>query len=372
MIDPELNMLYKNIQEAVKSEDLFGVPERISLEDKDKLTGIIKDIYHRFARIAHPDKYSDEDNKEVATDAFSTLNELYNFALDKIQNGTYGKGFSDDSVNEDNEILIETEKRQYYIKSTLAQGDLSTVYGGECSGTEENEGKIAIKVIEDPADNDLMQNEARILKLLHQEATKFSRHLPVLLDRFKTSDGQAGIIMKRIAGYDLYTIREKYKKGIPSHHIIWIFRRVLSVLGFAHSKGIIHGNIDPSHIMVRPHDHNVFLVDWCYSIYKPAITGQGFKALNEDYSPPEVAQTKPPIPASDLYSLGKCMLYLLGGDPKNESMPDSVDQRIQRFIKFFLRKSPIQRPQDAWEMYLKLDALREEVFGPHQFRVFEM
>jgi len=372
MIDPELNLLYKNIQQAIKTEDLFGVPENISLDDKEKLTEIIKDIYHRYARIAHPDKYPDADTKEVANDAFSSLSELYHIALEKIQTGTYGKGFSDDVVQEENEYVIKTAKRQYCINSTLAQGDLAAIYGGECAGSEDKDWKIAIKVIEDPADNDLMQNEIRILKLLHQEATTYSKHLPVLLDQFKTSEGQLGIVMRRIDGYDLYTIREKYKKGIPPHHIIWVFRRVLSVLGFAHSKGVIHGNIDPSHIMIRPRDHNVYLLDWSYSIFKPGITGQGFKALNEEYSPTEVRQNKPPIPASDLYSLGKCMVFLLGGDTTRHTMPDEVDQRIQRFIKFFLRESAIQRPRDAWEMYRKLDELREEVFGPHRFREFEM
>ncbi len=217
-----------------------------------------------------------------------------------------------------------------------------------------------------------MQNEIRMIKLLHHEASIYSKHLPVLLDQFKTSQGQLGMVMKRLDAYDLYTIREKYKKGIPAHHIIWVFRRVLSVLGFAHSKGIIHGNVEPAHIMIRPRDHNVYLLDWSYSVYKPGTTGQGFKAINEEYSPPEVAQRKPPIPASDLYSLAKCMVFLLGGDIKNNSMPDKVDEKIQRFIQFFLRESPIQRPQDAWKMYRELDDLREDVFGPHRFREFSM
>jgi len=371
MIDPELNMLYKNIQQALKAEDLFGVPQTVSLDDKENLLEIIKDIYHRFARICHPDKFSQEESKDVAHDAFTALNELYNNAKKKIRQGTYGKGYSDE-VFDQSEYLIDTSKRRYCIESTLAQGDLATVYGGTCPGAGEEDMKIAIKVIEDPADNDLMQNEIRILKLLHQEASVYSKHLPVLIDQFKTSEGQMGMIMKRLDAYDLYTIREKYKSGIPSHHIIWIFRRILSILGFAHIKGIIHGNVEPSHIMVRPRDHNVYLVDWSYSIYKPGTTGQGFKALNEDYSPPEVSAGKPPIPASDMYSLAKCMVYLLGGNIHDHSIPDAVDDRIKRFIQFFLRDSAIQRPQDAWDMYRKLDELREDVFGPHRFREFVM
>lgn len=269
-------------------------------------------------------------------------------------------------------FVIATAKRQYRVNRTLAQGDLATLYEGEYGWAGGARGEVAIKIACDPADNDLLQNETRMLRLLQTEPGAYGKHLPVLLDRFKTDQGQTGIVMERIDGYDLYSVREKYPDGIPQEHIVWIFRRALSALGYAHSKGILHGNIEPGHILVRPRDHNVHLVDWCYALYKPSQTGAGFRCLNEEYSPPEVAERQPPIPASDLYSLAKCMVYLLGGDTRRLTLPARVDARLQRFIQFFLRPSPLQRAQDAWEMYGQLDALREEIFGPHRFIEFEM
>ena len=371
MANHELSILHNALAQATSSEDLFGIPQEIPLEDKAALTNAVKEIYYRLAKSAHPDKYKDAEEKELSSECFSLLQDFYQRALDKIENGRYGLGYSDETAQE-SDFTIITAKRKYTIQSTLAQGDLSTVYAGRVMGGDMDAGKIAIKLVEDPADNDLFQNEINILQFFAKEASIYSKHLPTVLDEFKTSEGQLGTIFRQIDAYDAYSIREKYTEGVPQRHIIWMFRRALSLLGYVHSKGIIHGNIEPAHIMVRPKDHNVYLIDWCYSIWKPKATGQGFKCLNEEYSPPEVAAKKPPIPASDLFSLGKSMIYLLGGDIKTNEMPSSVDERIQRFIRFFVKESAIQRAQDAWEMYHELDKLRKEVFGPHQFVEFIM
>jgi hypothetical protein len=119
--------------------------------------------------------------------------------------------------------------------------------------------------------------------------------------------------------------------------------------------------------MVRPNDHNVWLVDWCWSIVNPAQTGESFRCLNEEYSAPEVAEKKSPLPSADLYSLGKCMIYAAGGDPKTGELPEAMDERLARFIKFLVVESPLGRAQDAWALYSRLDRLREELYGPHEF-----
>jgi hypothetical protein len=44
-----------------------------------------------------------------------------------------------------------------------------------------------------------------------------------------------------------------------------------------------------------------------------------------------------------------------------------MDERLQRFLRFFVVESALGRPGDAWDMYKQLDNLREEVFGSHEF-----
>lgn len=366
----ELNQVLASLKDAVRTEDVFGIPAAGT--SSDELRATIKKTFLRLSQLTDPDLYpGDADAKELATEAHALLQAFYEQALGKVQSGEYGRA-PQRGAEANSAASIATTRRHYRIEKALAQGDLATVFEGVCEEGEGEAAKIVIKLVEDPADNDLMQNEARIIKLLHAGEGVQTKHLPVLMDDFRTDDGRIGLVMRRIDGYDLHSVREKYVKGIPPRHIIWLFRRLLSVLGYAHSQGILHGNVDPAHIMIRPSDHNVWLIDWTCSIYKPASTGQGFRILNEKYSAPEVAEKKPPLPSSDLFSAARCMVFALGGNPETAEMPAEVDERIQRFIRFFLKESPMQRAQDAWEMYGMLDDLRAEVYGPHEFIPFEM
>ncbi|MEO7330853.1 MAG: inactive serine/threonine-protein kinase VRK3 [Minicystis sp.] len=259
---------------------------------------------------------------------------------------------------------ISTEQGSYHLTTTVARGDLATVYGGIHRSTGRD---IVLKLADDAADNDLVQTERRVLSLLTSTPSPQQKHLPVVLDQVESGDGRQGTVFERFDGLDLCTLRERLPEGLPERHLIWILRRTLSVLGLAHARGILHGNIEPAHIVVRPRDHNVWLCDWCWAIVEPKRTGQTFRCLNEDYSPPEARERKPPLPSSDLYSLGKTMIYAAGGDPVEKTLPVSMDERVQRFLKFFAYESPLGRPQDAWDMYKQVDNLRKEVFGTHEF-----
>jgi hypothetical protein len=271
-------------------------------------------------------------------------------------------------------FTIRTEKGQYEATAVLSPGDLATVYDARRSSDGAH---VAMKIADDPLDNDLIQAEVSALRILFSEPSPQQKHLPVVLDQVHTRDGRLGTVFEYLDGYDLLKVRERLPRGLPVRHMIWVMRRCLSVLGWAHSRGVLHGNLDPAHILLRAQDHNVWLIDWCYAIVNPAQSGQTFRCLNEEYSPPEVEQRKPPLPSSDLYSLGKCMYYVLGGDPRQKSLPaeplgpfgesEPIDDRIARFLQFCVLESPLSRAQDAWEAYRFLDKLREEIWGPHQF-----
>ena len=369
MIPEELICLAAQIAGASQPEDVFELPKANAV--KKQLITSIKHVFLRLSQIVDPDFYpSSPEARVIASAAFARLKMFYEEAMLKVEAGTYGAAAGPNAERANNGAVITTSSHTYHVERALAQGDLSSVYIGTMEGADQ--GKIVIKVAEDPADNDLMMNELKTLRYLATDPGPYGKHLPQVIEDIRTQDQRTGIIMRFIEGVDLNQIRAKYTGGIPARHIIWIFRRTLSVLGYAHSKGVVHGNIEPTHIVVSPPDHNVFLIDWAYSVYKPAATGQKFRALNEKYSAPEVKEQKPPLPQSDLYSAGKCMIYLLGGNIDTNEMPAEVDERIRRFIQFFVRESPQQRPSDAWAMYHELDDLREKVFGAHQFIEFKM
>lgn len=268
---------------------------------------------------------------------------------------------------------VTTARAAYDLSETIGNGDIATVFGGRVRGQDT---AIALKLADDRADNDLIQHELDTLTLLRaapapSERTAPTQHLPLAIDQMKTADGRLGTVFERVDGIDLVELRRRLPDGVPPRHLIWIMRRALAVLGWAHQCGVLHGNLDPAHIMVRPRDHMLWLVDWSWAVVNPALTGQGFKALNEIYSPPEVAERKPPLPASDLYSLGKCMIFAAGGDPTTRRLPD-MDERLSRFLRFMTLDSALGRPQDAWQTYLQVERLREQIWGAHTFVAFDV
>jgi len=274
--------------------------------------------------------------------------------------------------NSEVDFTVTATGNTYRVQRILAQGDLAMLYRGCCETGARSGQDVTVKIAMQREDNDLLLEETRILRTLQSVEGAQRKHLPEVYDQFQTPAGQAGIIFGYLDGYDLDEVRERYPGGLNAEHVAWILARALSGLGFAHQQGIIHGNIEPAHILVRPHDHNVFVIDWTYAVVAPEKTGQGFRAHNPDFSPPEVMARRPPLPASDLYSLGKTMIYLLGGDVRQDSLPPSVDERFARFIQFMVRESPRQRAQDAWEVAEQLARLRVEIFGPQRFLPLEM
>lgn len=259
---------------------------------------------------------------------------------------------------------------RYRLERQLAVGDLATIFAGRCVEGARARAEVVAKVASDRADNDFVVAEIQALRLLQQGDARQRGQLPELLDLFHGSGGQAGVVLNFIEGYDGEALRGRFPQGVPPEHLIWIGRRLLSVVGHAHKLGVLHGNIEPAHIIVRPRDHHVSLIDWCYSVIEPGRTRQGFRVYNPDYSAPEVAQKQAPLPTADLYSVGRCLLYLAGGDLGSGDMPETVPDRLQRFIKYLTRASALQRAQDAWEMFGELERVRAAVFGVHRFVEF--
>lgn len=271
-------------------------------------------------------------------------------------------------------FTVKAEHGAYEAVGRLGQGELASIF--EARRTADG-ARVVIKLADDSQDNDLIQAEVSALVILRREASPQLKHLPTVLDQFHTRDGRLGTVFEYLDGFDLLEVRRRLPQGLPPRHLPWLMRRCLSVLGWAHSRGVLHGNLDPAHILLRARDHNVWIIDWCYAIVNPAQTGQSFRCINEIYSPPEVEARRPPTPASDLYSLGKCMYYVLGGDPKAGTLPDSLSgsplegerlhERFQRYLQFFTLDSARARAQDAWEEFQNIDRLRLEIHGPHRF-----
>lgn len=385
MLHEELAHFSDLLEQATSPSDVFPsllVPNR----NTEERLAHLEEEYIQFMQDLNPDRFFG--NTQAQNAARHLLSKLYVWhqraeqrvrAEEQAPDQTPGPPFETRlrSVhpplpNDATEFTIATPSGTFRADRFLAQGDVAMLYRGRCIAGSQSDVEVVLKIAMDKRDNTLIAQEVQFLRTLRYAEGQQTKHFPEVIAEFCTPNGVAGSILSYLPGHDFEGLRKRFPDGISAEHGVWILARALSALGFAHKQGIIHGNIDPAHLIVSPPDHNLFVIDWTSAVIAPEKTGQGFRVHNPDYSPPEVLERKPPLPASDLYSLGKAMIYLLGGDVQQITLPSSVDERMVRFLQFLCRQSPRQRAQDAWETARQLSELRTEVFGPPRFLPLEM
>jgi len=359
----QIKKVYAQICHYEQPEQLFGDLGNTVEEQQKTLSNAFKYLI----RLYHPDLFlSDPEEHQIADNITKMLNYLRMEAEKKIGRGLYGRAV--ESESHEPECIITTAKREYRVIRYLIRGDDSDIYHAEFDDPDDRFMPVknaVIKIADNPSKNHLIKNEVQVLKILSHQS------LPELVDDLLLpEERKRAVITRMIDGHDLYQIRESFPDGLDERHTVWVFERLLSVLGFLHYHAILHGNIEPGNIMMRGRDHNAFLLDFNYSLVEPG-KGEALEIVNTEYTAPEVFEHKAPHPASDMYSLGRCMIYLLGGEAEKERIPDRVDRRIVRFLEGFLIRNPGRRANDAWKMYSALSDLRLKIFGArHEFYPF--
>jgi len=230
-----------------------------------------------------------------------------------------------------------------------------------------------LKITRQPADNDLMAREAEALTRLHfSDLEKYQAFFPELISAGRQRDPATGNIrhvntLRRLEGFfTLEEVQRAYPAGLEPRDIAWIWRRVLTALGAAHSAGIIHGAVLLPHIMIHPADHGLVLVDWCYSSSQKNMRIPAVVRKYKYCYAPEILNKEVPSPAADIYMAAKVMAALLG-DPGKPGY-----YQLLAFAKGCMHQRPTWRPQQAWRLLKELDELLERIFGPPRFHPFAM
>ncbi len=207
----------------------------------------------------------------------------------------------------------------------------------------------------DPAYMDLFREEAKILWGIHHVS------LPTLKDYLEHPDFGQVAVMSYIEGESLADVLQR-KGPVHDEHICWILQRVLDALSYLHYMRAVHCDIKPANIILDIPTHNAVLVDFGLTIVGPGADARA-KGGTPHFIPPEFQQGLPPIPASDIFSLGMTAVALSGGNVMNGALPQDMDPRLSTFIAKMIRRDPMARPQDARKLNQELAGLRKTIFG---------
>ncbi len=340
-----LAIVFKVLKTSLTPEDVFGD------------VGKIEKSYRYYAKIVHPDL--NQKDKATAEEAFKMLTVWHEKALSRVRMGLYGK------KEKVSLITIASKTGNYSFETLLAAGDLSDVYAGE---------KHFAKIVRSPKNNDLILNEANILKKLNAVESKLKIHVPKIVDcvdiNVASVNKKVNIFEANSGCFTLEKVIEKYPKGVTPNHAAWMWNRMMGALHLAHSNGFIHGALVPNNFLINPETHNGILIDWCYGCAK----GGTIKAIVPKYKayyPPEVFEKKA-LTATDIYMSAKCIIKVLGGNPETNYIPDSVPKEFAGFLRYCTFVSYTKRESDVIVLFNEFREVLERIFGKPKFHEFKM
>jgi hypothetical protein len=278
------------------------------------------------------------------------------------------------TADEDEELVVRVRDAQhrYSPLRLLASGDtadlhLASTAEGSPTATET---LSILKIARASEGNAHLDTERRNLKRLLAAAghSTYRNYLPALIDSLTTtgrSPRRINVFRWETGFYTLEQVHEQHP-ALDGRHLAWIFKRLLTVLGFCHRQNIVHGAVLPCHALIHAAGHGLHLVGWGRSVR----VGQyitSVPAFYHDWYPAEVQHQRPASPATDLFLAARCLIYLAGGDPVTNRMPETVPPPMQRFLKTCLLESAAMRPDDAWAVMEDFDRLLHALYGPPKF-----
>lgn len=187
--------------------------------------------------------------------------------------------------------------------------------------------------------------------------------LPVLLDYIE-QPGQM-MVLSFIKGDPLSKDVEQ-NGAIDDEHICWVLDRILSPLDYLHGRWqMVHSDLKPDNVILDIPNHEAVLIDLGLATLQPDDKTRA-KGGTPGYMPPEFPLGYPPIPASDIYSVGKIAIFMATGDhsmvERGECPPD-MHPKLKALITKMILRDPSQRPSSAGVLRDDLHQLRQAAFG---------
>ena len=267
---------------------------------------------------------------------------------------------------------------RYRLDDRIAAGGMGEVW----QATDTVLGRdVAIKTLHadragDPGFQNRFRHEARAMAVLHHPG------VADVYDYGQTGDGaDAYIVMARVQGQPL-SQRIAERGRLSPVETMSIVAQAGRALYAAHQAGIVHRDVKPSNLIVRP-DGTVVLVDFgvARSAESAALTGAKEVVGTALYIAPEQVSKKTTGPPADVYALGAVAYHCLSGHPpfmgpspisvalqhlddEPPELPSDVPEPVRVLVATAMAKDPEQRFSSAAAMADAADAARHVLSGP--------
>lgn len=278
------------------------------------------------------------------------------------------------SLPDDERPRLAVAGRTYAVEGLLAKGDSSNVYRGRW--VRRLGELVVLKVLRSRRDADLLHREFTVLERLHksdaQGAEHFVRRLPQPIGigaSRDAPDGRPVAVYGWQSGY-VHTLEEivrEHPNGVEGEAAVWLFKRQLELLGFAHRAGFLHGAVLPPHVLVHPRDHGAILVGW--SAATELSRGERLSAVSRNWRPfypREVLANGGVGPATDIAMAARSVLASAGA--KGFDRAPSLPAKLARLLV----DAAGGRYDDAWALLDGVEQVSRSCFGAPSYHPIRM
>lgn len=253
--------------------------------------------------------------------------------------------------------VVTLPTREYSVRSTLGRGDLCDVQYATSDGQAY---LLKTPYVTLPAANNLLAKEREVLEHLHEQAagtSTYSHYLPLPVESFLVGKVRVNVFHRRPG---LFTTADVLTKHAPldSRHLAWMFKRMLTVLGFAHRYGWAHCAVLPQHCLWSAANHGLVLCDWIHA----AKLGSPVPVVPSSHK--AWYPGKEATPALDIHLAARTLVQMAGGE---EALPP--------LMRGFMRSCCLPgrlAPSDAWQLCAEFTDLLDQLFGPPVFVPLDM
>jgi eukaryotic-like serine/threonine-protein kinase len=239
-----------------------------------------------------------------------------------MSNLGYDLSNPDDSINNSKETRLSTQyllAKRYRIIREIGAGGFSKTYLAQDLGSVEHS-RCLIKQLQTQFSSNAAWQES-VKRRFANEAIVQQRlgshfQIPQLFAYFEENQ-QFYLVQEFIDGEELK--KEVEHQVLNESQAIALLQDVLGILDFIHKNNVIHRDIKPSNLIRRKQDDKFVLIDFgaVKELSTLALNGQE-QSVNtqmvgtQGYMPPEQVIGKPTF-ASDIYALGRTVIYALTG-----------------------------------------------------------
>ncbi len=268
---------------------------------------------------------------------------------------------------------------KYIVERELAHGGFSSVY---LARQMSDQVQVAIKeylprkLAHRTWNNVVVANNDQTKKLFIKGKVLFFEEAKVLaklkhpnivdvINFFQAND-TVYMVMTYDYGITLDKIIKKKSLPITESLLVTVFNQLMKGIGVIHDRNILHFDIKPSNILIRP-DNNPLLLDFGAIQKFPVVTSsQRPTVLTQGFSPIEQFSNSGKVgPWSDIYAIGATMRFCLDGKipafapdrkTKDKLLPaeslykGKFPEYLLKIIDWTMAIEPDQRPQSIKEL----------------------